>query len=92
MQMRPALVLATATSGVLVALAYVALFKQPKRDDGGGPAPPTVTGRQAAFHLDATPAQRREILEATFPKIGTGTKTKTAVPRASEPSRTTSPC
>ena len=30
---------------------------------------PTATGRQPAFHLDATPAQRREILEATFPKI-----------------------
>jgi hypothetical protein len=69
MQMRPALVLATATSGVLVALAYVALFKPAKREDGGGPAPPTVTGRPPAFHLDATPAQRRDILEATFPKI-----------------------
>lgn len=67
--MRPSILIATAVSGVIVALAFLALMKQRAPDPGQGPPDPTVTGRQPAFHLDATPAQRRTILESAFPKI-----------------------
>jgi hypothetical protein len=67
--MRPSLILATAVSGVIVALAYVALFKGPAAPDTQAPPESTITGKAAAFYLDVTPAERRTILEATFPKV-----------------------
>jgi hypothetical protein len=67
--MRPSLILATAVSGVIVALAYVALLKPRPAPEDDAPAGPTITGKPPAFHLDATPDDRRAILEATFPKI-----------------------
>lgn len=67
--MRPSLILATVVSGVIVALAYVALFKQRPTPPDDTPAGPTITGRPPAFHLDATPEDKRAIFEAAFPKI-----------------------
>jgi hypothetical protein len=54
---------------MLVALAVVAFLRPPAAPAGGETPPPTPTGRQPAFHLDATPEQRTDILESAFGKI-----------------------
>jgi hypothetical protein len=67
--MRPALIIATALSGVVVAVGFIMLM----RNSGVVKAPSepesTATGRPPAFYLDATPEERRQILHATFPRI-----------------------
>jgi hypothetical protein len=69
-RMRPSILIATAISGIVVALAVVAFLRPPPvPSDAGGPPEHTPTGRQPAFHLDATPEQRRTILEMSFGKI-----------------------
>jgi hypothetical protein len=66
---RPSILIATAISGAIVALAVVYLLKSPTTPEDQGPPPKTPTLRSPAFHLDATPDQRRAILESAFSKV-----------------------
>jgi hypothetical protein len=66
---RPAILIATAVAGVLVALGVVAMLRPSKTTTDGAPPDDTPTGRPPAFHLDATPEQKRTILETSFQKI-----------------------
>lgn len=68
--MRPSIFIATAVSGIIVALGVIALLKTPPEVSRASlPPTPTNTGRPPAFHLEATPEQRSLILASAFQNI-----------------------
>jgi hypothetical protein len=67
--MRPALLVATALSGIVVAIGFIVMMQtRPAPTDAPEPGN-TVTGRPSAFHVGASPEEKKRILETTFPRI-----------------------